>query len=482
MSTLFRANANASAASLALSLFLLIVAGCNSSAPSTSQTDGATATRGVPQDVTAEEVAQRMLDKYRDATSYADSAEYVQHYVVRGEGVERQRPFFELSLALERPNRLRLTLQEAIAGSQQGGQSYDVACDGEQLRVAVSALEDQVLVAPAPDQITSDNFLPDPMLRDTLVSQSLGNVFPQLAMLLNSSDDELVFPEDGPPELLPSDKIDGRPCYRLASESPAGRRVLWIDQEDATLRRMELPIAAQQEELDPEGDFMEHSVWIDFRAPTFDAEIDDATFELQIPEQAVAVTQLTPPAPEGPRAEIGREVSELVFYDAAGDKRPLTDYAGQVVVLDFWQIDCPPCKEQAPRLAEVRDALGDAATGDEPQVVFVGANVDRKSTPAEQIAKVWQSWGGDFPWLADRDRDTRELLNIHATPTLVVLDGDARVQLWQPGLVENPALLQQAIEDLLAGKDLAAEARAAHEARLAEHRREVESHRWEPAE
>ena len=455
--------------------------GCSGEAGESASRDAASASAELPQDVTPEEIAEKMLAKYRSAKSYADSAAYVQHYVVRGDGVQRERPFFELSLAFERPNRLRLKLHESIPGAT-GAQSYDIASDGEQLRVAVAAMPDQLLVTPAPEEIGPNNFLPDPLLRDTLLSQSLGNVFPQLAMLLNSSDDELVFPADGPPEFLPSQAIGDRLCYRLATTSPAGQRVLWIDQEDATLRRMELPIASQEEELDPNNEYMEDSVWIEFEEPTFDADIDDDSFELAAPKDAVLVSQLTPPAPAGPPALIGRAVGETTFYDARKKAHALDDYAGRIVVLDFWQIDCPPCRGQAEKLDAVRKALAEQTDDLDEQIAFIGVNVDRDDVPATAIDKTWSSWGGSMPWLTDRDRESRQKLSIRATPTLVVLDGKSRVQLWQPGPLGDPEELQTALADLVAGKDLAAEARAAHEARLAEHRRAVEANRFKPAE
>lgn len=457
-----------------------LLCGCHSDVPPQAEDKSPNASSGVPQEFTAEEVAQRMLEKYRTATTYADSASYVQHYVVRGEGVERERPFFELAVAFERPNRLRLTQKESITGAD-GGQAYDIACDGESLRAAVAALPEQVLVKPAPERITADKIVPDPLLRDTPLGQSLGNVFPQLAMLLNT-DDELVFPEDDPPGFLPSEDLNGRPCYRLVSNSPAGRRVLWIDQQDATLRRMELPIESQQAELNPDNAFMKHSISIDFNDPTFDAAIDDAAFALEIPDDATPVTQLTPPPPPPPPEVLARDIGDLTLYDAGMQQHRLDEYAGQVVVLDFWQIDCPPCRAQTQKLEQLRADLGDVAANEDPQIVFVGVNVDPKDAPAKLIDKTWQSWGGGFLWLADREGQRRDRLPLRATPTLAVLDRESRVQLWRPGPIEDPEELKAALTDLLDGKNLAAENRANYEARLAERRREIESHRWEPSE
>src|SRR5262245_14616372 len=61
------------------------------------------------------EITTQMLEAYRRAKSYADHATYVEEAVYRGEGVAHQIPYYEMTVALERPNRLRLTLAESVA-------------------------------------------------------------------------------------------------------------------------------------------------------------------------------------------------------------------------------------------------------------------------------------------------------------------------------------------------------------------------------
>ena len=87
--------------------------------------------------VRGEVIAAKMLAAYRNARSYADHASYVQQAAFRGEGVERELPFFQMSLALVRPNKLRLSFEETIAG-QTGRKGYDIASDGKRMRATAT--------------------------------------------------------------------------------------------------------------------------------------------------------------------------------------------------------------------------------------------------------------------------------------------------------------------------------------------------------
>ena len=58
------------------------------------------------------------------------------------------------------------------------------------------------------------------------------------------------------------------------------------------------------------------------------------------------------PAPDAPAPPF-----ELVDLD--GRTHRLVDFAGQVVVLNFWATWCPPCVEEMPSLQRLQDLLGD---------------------------------------------------------------------------------------------------------------------------
>ena len=71
-----------------------------------------------------------------------------------------------------------------------------------------------------------------------------------------------------------------------------------------------------------------------------------------------------------------REGSDIGFTDASGAAVSLADFAGKVVVLNFWATWCPPCRAEMPTL----DAL-QAGMGGEDLVVLAVAT-GRNMVPA----------------------------------------------------------------------------------------------------
>ena len=50
---------------------------------------------------------------------------------------------------------------------------------------------------------------------------------------------------------------------------------------------------------------------------------------------------------------------DAVFFDRDGGKKTLADWAGQVVVLNFWATWCAPCRAEMPALDALQGAMGD---------------------------------------------------------------------------------------------------------------------------
>ena len=75
-----------------------------------------------------------------------------------------------------------------------------------------------------------------------------------------------------------------------------------------------------------------------------------AAFVLMI----VAVQCYRPSTDAGP-VGVGQEAPRFMLRDISGREVSLDQYKGKIVILDFWQTTCPPCRESMPMLDKIQE-------------------------------------------------------------------------------------------------------------------------------
>lgn len=122
----------------------------------------------------------------------------------------------------------------------------------------------------------------------------------------------------------------------------------------------------------------------------------------------------------------------------------LADFHGEVVVVNFWYANCPPCRKEAPDLASLSEQY-------EPDgVQFLGVN----HTDAPGTAQAFERrFGIPYPSLHDRESAGvaafQGVVPLRAMPTTVVLDTEGRVAARILGLAER-SILSTLIDETLA--------------------------------
>lgn len=115
------------------------------------------------------------------------------------------------------------------------------------------------------------------------------------------------------------------------------------------------------------------------------------------------------------------EAVELTATTFEGEPVNLADWRGDVVVLNFWYADCPPCRVEAPDLAAVARDYADQG------VRLLGINARDN---ADRVASFNESFDIPYPSLDDSDARAvaalQGLVPLSANPTTVVLDRDGR--------------------------------------------------------
>jgi len=80
--------------------------------------------------------------------------------------------------------------------------------------------------------------------------------------------------------------------------------------------------------------------------------------------------------PQGIRQVVSTDAEKHIFAaafpDLAGQRQPLAQWRGKVVVLNFWATWCPPCRQEIPGFVKMQEQYGDRG------LIFIGLALDEK--------------------------------------------------------------------------------------------------------
>jgi len=122
-----------------------------------------------------------------------------------------------------------------------------------------------------------------------------------------------------------------------------------------------------------------------------------------------------------------------------------SDYAGSVIVVNFWYAGCPPCRVEAADLESLHQQfLSDG-------VAFVGVNIFDQAPTALTFAK---EFGVSYGSIMDVETGSVRLafagqVAPNAVPTTLVLDKQGRVSARISGVITDVDLLANIIEGVL---------------------------------
>jgi thiol-disulfide isomerase/thioredoxin len=140
----------------------------------------------------------------------------------------------------------------------------------------------------------------------------------------------------------------------------------------------------------------------------------------------------------------------VAFSGTLADGAPVSskDYAGKVLVVNFWYAGCPPCRVEAPDLEALSQKY--ASQG----VSFLGVNLYDSASTA---ASFEQDKGVTYPSVLDRDTGSvllafSKTVPPKATPTTLVIDKQGRVAARILGAIPDKSILDSLISDAVAGK------------------------------
>lgn len=142
----------------------------------------------------------------------------------------------------------------------------------------------------------------------------------------------------------------------------------------------------------------------------------------------------------------GVEAPRLDGVEYLGAKPPaLSALKGKVVVLFFWAHWCGDCKAQGPVLASLVERYASRGlTVIAPTQRYgymargAAATPDEEKRYIEQVRQTSYAWLGDTP--VPLDLSNLERYGVSTTPTLVIVDREGKVRLYNPGRMTEEAL------------------------------------------
>jgi len=116
--------------------------------------------------------------------------------------------------------------------------------------------------------------------------------------------------------------------------------------------------------------------------------------------------------------DISGKAPDFTLKSNSGKNLQLSDFRGQIVLINFWATWCGPCRQEMPKLNEIHKRYQRAG------VTVLGVNVEDDSNLADDFLSKNPV---DFPILYDTTSKVSELYKVDAMPYTVLVDADGEM-------------------------------------------------------
>ncbi len=128
----------------------------------------------------------------------------------------------------------------------------------------------------------------------------------------------------------------------------------------------------------------------------------------------------------------GQQAPDFALKSSTGENLRLSEYRGDVVMINFWATWCGPCRQEMPLLDELYTRYQRVGFN------LLGVNIDDDSSRAMQMVN---ELGVSFPVLFDARKEVSKLYEVNAMPVTVLVDREGNVRHvhhgYKPGYEEK---------------------------------------------
>ena len=128
----------------------------------------------------------------------------------------------------------------------------------------------------------------------------------------------------------------------------------------------------------------------------------------------------------------GQPAPDFALKSSTGENLRLSEYRGDVVMINFWATWCGPCRQEMPLLDELYTRYQRVGFN------LLGVNIDDDSNRAMSMIR---ELGVNFPVLFDARKEVSKMYDVDAMPVTVLIDREGNVRFvhqgYKPGYEEK---------------------------------------------
>jgi peroxiredoxin len=124
--------------------------------------------------------------------------------------------------------------------------------------------------------------------------------------------------------------------------------------------------------------------------------------------------------------KVKKPAPDFTLKSLKGSNLKLSEFRGDVVLINFWASWCGPCREEMPILNDLYLKYRDMG------FTLLGVNVEENSTKAVNMVRELKVV---FPVLFDTKNKVSKLYDVQAMPSTVIVDRDGNIRYSHRGYV-----------------------------------------------
>lgn len=115
---------------------------------------------------------------------------------------------------------------------------------------------------------------------------------------------------------------------------------------------------------------------------------------------------------------------DFTLKSHGGGNLKLSEFRGQVVMINFWASWCGPCRQEMPLIEQLHQRYSPLG------FTVLGVNVEEDSSKAQELLRELRV---SFPILFDTSNSASKLYNVSAMPSTVFVDRDGKLRYLHKG-------------------------------------------------